>query len=276
MLNSKIRPFLKWPGSKYRLLNFILPKLPKAKVLVEPFVGSGAIFLNTNYDSYILNDANVDLINLYKSLQKYGNEFICFCKKYFIAKNNTALKYYDIRDEFNSMNQQQDPVIRSALFLYLNRHGYNGLCRFNKRNKFNVPFGRYDKINFPENVMKCFYIKSQIAQFFFQDFKDFLFRLNTNDAVVYCDPPYVPLSSTSSFISYQPGGFDLIKQQELVELAIKLSQRGLPVIVSNHFTRFTKSIYSQATDYITFKVRRTISCDVKNRNHVTEILASYI
>ena len=120
---SKIRPFIKWPGSKYRFLNFILAKLPIGKVLIEPFVGSGAIFLNTNYESYILSDANSDLINLYKTLQQYGDEFINFCNKFFISKNNTAIQYYKIRDQFNNMEQDQDQdlITRAALFLYLNR-----------------------------------------------------------------------------------------------------------------------------------------------------------
>jgi len=272
---SKIRPFIKWPGSKYRFLNFILAKLPIGKVLIEPFVGSGAIFLNTNYESYILSDANSDLINLYKTLQQYGDEFINFCNKFFISKNNTAIQYYKIRDQFNNMEQDQDLITRAALFLYLNRHGYNGLCRFNKNNKFNVPFGSHKQLNFPAESMRLFCLKAQRAQFFLRDFKESLTKVKVRNSVVYCDPPYVPLSTTANFISYQAGGFDASNQQILADLAIKLSKKGVPVLISNHFTVFTKKIYSKATELTTFQARRMISCHAATRNYVTELLALY-
>ena len=269
----KIRPFIKWPGSKYRLLNFILAKLPLGKVLIEPFVGSGAVFLNTNYENYILGDANQDIINLYKTLQQYGDEFINFCSKFFVIKNNTAAQYYKMRTQFNNMDN--DPITRAALFLYLNRHGYNGLCRFNKNNKFNVPFGRHSNLNFPAESMRLFCLKAKRAQFFLRDFKESLTKIKMQNAVVYCDPPYVPLSSTANFINYQSGGFDAGNQQLLADIAIKLSKKGVPVLISNHFTLLTKKIYSKATELTTFQARRMISCKANSRNEVTEVLALY-
>lgn len=271
--NIKVRPFLKWPGNKYRLIDFILPKLPQKKVLVEPFLGSGAIFLNTNYENYILSDANSDVINLYKTLQEYGDEFIAFCSQFFISTNNVAIEYYKIREQFNNMNN--DPITKAALFLYLNRHCYNGLCRFNKQNKFNVPFGRHDNIIFPAKAMKVFFLKSQRAKFFVRDFKETLTKVMQHNSVVYCDPPYVPLSNTANFINYQADGFDLNNQKILADLAVKLSKKGVPVLISNHFTRFTKKIYNQATAFTTFRVKRMISCKAESRNYVTEMLALY-
>ncbi len=276
---TKYRPFIKWPGSKYKLLNMILSKLPKGKLLIEPFVGSGAVFLNTNYEHYILSDINYDVINLYKSLQQYGKEFITFCKQFFIIKNNSADKYYKFREQFNNMSKDTGKLEkRAALFMYLNRHGYNGLCRFNKNLKFNVPFGRYKTLNFPEEAMQLFYLKSQRAEFLVKDFQETLMlNLNNNqETVIYCDPPYVPLSNTANFVGYWSGGFSLNNQQLLAELAVKLSNNKIPVLISNHFSLLTKKIYKYATELTTFKIRRMISCNPESRNYVTEVLALYL
>ena len=272
---TNIRPFVKWPGSKYKILNIILANLPKGKVLIEPFVGSGAIFLNTNYENYILSDANQDLINLYQTLQQYGDEFIHFCRKFFTAKNNSNSQYYKFRNQFNEKSFKQDLFTRDALFLYLNRHGYNGLCRYNKNNKFNVPFGRYQKPYFPAESMRQFFLKAKRAQFFFRDFTESLIQIPSDNAIVYCDPPYVPLSTTANFTSYQANGFTQNNQRTLATLAINLSKQGVPVLISNHFTVFTKKIYNKATKLITFPVRRMISCKANNRNFVTEMLALF-
>lgn len=281
-ISPNIRPFIKWPGNKYRLLGIILAKLPLGKVLIEPFLGSGAVFLNTNYEHYILSDANKDLINLYHTLQKHGKEFITFCRQFFNIKNNNRSQYYKLRHQFNEAIYEKDPFTKSALFLYLNRHGYNGLCRYNKNNKFNVPFGSYKQPLFPSEAMKAFIIKAKRAQFFYRDFQESLSLLQTssqnnklNNAIIYCDPPYAPISTTSNFTAYQPGGFTQNNQKTLAKIAIKLSKQGIPVLISNHLTLFTKKIYQKATEIVTFPVRRTISCNINNRNYVTEMLALF-
>src|SRR5256885_670180 len=97
-----MKPFLKWAGNKYQIVERIKAALPRGKRLIEPFVGSGAIFLNTNYPRYLLSDANADLINLYKHLQEDGQAFIDFCRAFFIPENNAALAYYEHRACFNA------------------------------------------------------------------------------------------------------------------------------------------------------------------------------
>ncbi len=127
---EKIRPFLKWPGGKFRIMDKINHRLPNGRKLIEPFVGAGAVFLNTDFAEYLLNDSNKDLINLYTVLQKEGSSFIQYCKKYFTPHFNQAEQYYILRKEFNVCKNIRK---KSALFLFLNRHGYNGLCRYNKK-----------------------------------------------------------------------------------------------------------------------------------------------
>lgn len=269
--NEKNRPFLKWPGGKFRLIDRIRSLLPQGKTLIEPFMGSGSVFLNTEYDRYLLNDVNHDLITLYKTLQQQGFEFIQFCQSFFTQRFNTEQKYYNFRTKFN---RSKDPLERSALFLYLNRHGYNGLCRYNaEKGEFNVPFGRYVKPYFPEKEMQFFYKKSKRATFVCEDFTKTL-RRTKKGTVVYCDPPYVPLSATANFTSYQAGGFSLEEQSVLAHLAMQLASKGIPVLVSNHSTELTKTLY-QAAHITEFPVQRLISCKATDRRHVIELLALF-
>jgi len=265
-----MKPFLKWAGNKQRILEHIQGALPEGDRLIEPFVGSGAVFLNTEYDRYLLCDSNQDLINLYNTLKKEGETFIRYCKRYFTAANNTEEAYYRLRERFNNITDSRQ---RSALFVYFNRHGYNGLCRYNRKGAFNVPFGRYNKPYFPEKEMRFFRKKSRRAVFRHSDFEDTMDRSRRGD-VVYCDPPYVPLSPSASFVAFSPGGFGMDQQAQLAQLAEVLSERGIPVIISNHDTPYTQAKYRGA-DIRTFDVRRFISCNGSRRNMAGELLAIF-
>jgi DNA adenine methylase len=265
-----MKPFLKWAGGKYRLVDRIQTALPAGNRLIEPFVGSGAVFLNTSYSTNLLADSNPDLINLFKFLQKEGQEFINYCSSFFIPENNNELIYYQFRKEFNSTS---DIRKKSALFVYLNRHCFNGLCRYNSKGGFNVPFGRYSKPAIPVKDMFAFHKKSSQAIFEVADFRATMEQAKKGD-VVYCDPPYVPLSATSSFTSYAKGGFGQQEQNDLADMAKKLQSRGVAVIISNHDTAYTNEVY-QTAEIIKFNVQRFISSDTKNRNAVGELLAVF-
>lgn len=272
MDNPKSKPFLKWAGNKFRLIDRINKVLPNGKRLVEPFCGSGAVFLNTKhkYNAYLLAEKNPDLINLFLQLKEQGDDFILFVKSFFSKRNNTKTAYIRLRKKFNSTHDQ---TLKSALFIYLNRHCYNGLCRYNLNGEFNVPFGLYDKPHFPEKALQCFHQRSLAATFVCQDFTKSLKRLRKTD-VVYCDPPYAALSKTSNFTNYSGGGFSECDQIELAQCAEELSKRGIAVIISNHDTPFTRDIYRNA-EISTFKVQRFISCTPEGRVPVKELLAVY-
>ena len=273
MINTQTtKPFLKWPGGKYRLTNRINKKLAKGKRLVEPFVGSGAVFLNTNYEKYLLADTNLDLINLYQHLQSEGVDFIEYCKTFFVKKNNDEDQYYKFREEFNT---SKDSRLKSAQFLYLNRHGYNGLCRYNAKGSFNTPFGRYHRPYFPKDEMMNFHKRSQSAEFICAGFSETMHQVTKHD-VVYCDPPYVPLSKTANFTAYAAAGFNWEDQISLADWASKLSANGIQVVISNHNTPTARELYLEAGATMEkFKVRRTISCNPGERNLVGELLAVF-
>ncbi len=271
MKTAAIRPFLKWAGNKYRVLEQIKALLPKGQRLIEPFAGSGALFLNSHYSAYLLCDTNADLINLYQYLKQEGIVFIRYCNRYFSGKYNNADSYYLLRERFNTTDDIRQ---KSALFIYLNRHGYNGLCRYNSKGGYNVPFGRYVRPYFPEKEMLAFHQKAQFASFKTCSFEESL-NLSREGDIIYCDPPYVPLSDSANFSSYSTGGFDLQQQQKLAQLAEQCRNNGVPVLISNHDTRFTRKIYHDANSFSYFKVRRFISCNGQKRNHADELLALF-
>ncbi len=278
-MQQKTRAFLKWAGGKYSLVEQISERLAtaqkqagyQAEVLVEPFVGAGSVFLNSNFKRYVLNDINADLINLYIELKESPDEFISDARKLFVELNNHPEAYYDYRVRFNESN---DAYERAILFLYLNRHGYNGLCRYNLKGIFNVPFGKYKRPYFPEQEMYRFAEKAQQATFTCLSYQDVFANL-PDKAVVYCDPPYVPLSKTASFTSYAKGGFDLDDQANLANLAEQAAfRRGTSVLISNHDTVWTRKIYAQA-ELDVLPVKRTISPKGNSRNKVNELMALY-
>lgn len=269
----KVRPFLKWAGNKYRSIERIKALLPSEgsnNCLIEPFVGSGAVFLNTYYDKYILADSNADLINLYQRLQEEGESFIEYCRTAFKPAFNNKDKYYELREIFSDSTHKRQ---RAALFLYLNRHGFNGLCRYNAKGKFNVPFGKYANPYFPEREMRYFHKKAKNVVFKVADFRETMSEAKPGSCV-YCDPPYVPLSATANFTSYSAGGFNESDQVDLAQISRELAAHGIPVLISNHATDFTTAIYGGAKiEY--FDVQRNISCKGDGRGKAKELLALF-
>ncbi len=266
----KIRPFLKWAGGKYEIAEKLKKHLPEGKMLIEPFVGAGSIFLNTNYGKYILNDINQDLINLYLAIQNDGESFIKDAEKLFTKKNNSEKAYYSLRKRFN---QSSDIYERSLIFLYMNKFGYNGLCRYNQSGEFNVPFGRHKNPGFPNKQLDLFSEKSHRAKFICEDFRK-TFARSRKSHVIYCDPPYAPLSETAYFSDYATGGFGLEDQERLAETARKASGRGITIVISNHDTKFTRRVYKGAK-IISLEVRRNISCKSNTRKKAREIIAIF-
>jgi DNA adenine methylase len=266
-MNKKNRAFLKWAGGKYSLTEQINARLPKAKRLIEPFVGAGSVFLNSDFDEYVLNDINPDLIEMYKIIKRKPKQFIHDAKVYFQAEYNQEAVYYQLRSQFN---KSTDPYLRSLLFLYMNRHGYNGLCRYNRSGGFNVPFGRYKQPYFPEAELLFFAEKAKKATFTCKPYQKLFLYLRDND-VLYCDPPYVPLSKSASFTSYATQGFSLDDQAQLAKLA---RESKAAVLLSNHDTTLTQELYRDAQcDKIL--VSRTISSKSADRKPVAELFAFF-
>lgn len=261
------KAFLKWAGGKSQSLDFLLENIGEVKgKFIEPFVGSGVVALNIGAPC-IIGDYNLDLINLYKTL-KEDDTFIEGLRAYFSGEFNNSESFYSLRAKFNNSSSREE---RSALFVYLNRHCFNGLCRYNKSGGFNVPFGKYKTVHFPEKELLKFKHKLSEWDILHNSYEETI-KLATPEDVIYNDPPYVPLSLTSYFTDYSVGGFTEEQQRSLAHLAERSECR---VLISNHDTEFTREIYKNANCIKTKGVNRFISAKAGGRKIIHELLAIY-
>lgn len=266
------RPFLKWAGGKYSLLPELDRLIPAGKRLIEPFVGGGSVFLNSDkHERFLLADINADLINLYQMLAVVPDSVIAEAMKAFRHLNDVE-NYTVIREAFNA--QKLNATERAAAFLYLNRHCFNGLMRYNLDGFFNVGWGKYKAPYFPEKELMAFRKKSSACVFMNAGFERTL-RLAGDGDVVYCDPPYEPMPGTAGFTSYASGGFSWDSQVALAESCVAAHQRGAKVFISNSTVPRVIELYEQHGFTLhRVNARRSISSKGSTRETANDIVAS--
>lgn len=263
-----IRSPLKWAGSKARIMDKLRQHLPTGNRLIEPFAGSASVFLNTNYNSYLLADINPDLIRLFNTAKVHPEDLIGTTKLFF-KRDNSEERFRVIRNSFNATYNE---FCRASMFLYLNRHCYNGLCRYNLSGEFNVPYGKYKAPYFPEKEIRQFAEKARSAVFLCLDFEETIEMAGTGD-VIYCDPPYIPASSTANFTKYHTAGFTPDDHSRMIAALQSAVARGCRVVISN--ADVAADIYQQAgftVHHIT--APRSLSCKGSERQAVGEIIAT--
>ncbi len=256
---------LKWAGNKTAIMPELKKYLPAGPRLVEPFAGSCAVMMETDYPSYLVADINPDLINLYKKVAADCESFISRARVLFEIANR-EVAYYNIRQEFNYSTEITD-FMKAVYFLYLNRHGYRGLCRYNKSGHFNIPYGNYKNPYFPEKELRTFAEKAQRATFICASFDETLAMLKVGD-VVYCDPPY-----DGTFSGYHTDGFTEDDQYHLASILEHRSSEGHPVIVSNSNTSLTRSLYRNFTHHY-IRAKRSIGVAAGEGKFATEMIAT--
>ena len=263
-------PFLKWAGSKRRLLPQLLPHFPFRGRLIEPFLGAGAVFLAADYDRYLLNDANADLMAVWVSLQSSPRRFVEEASALFVEANRTPGAYLRIRDEFNSSTDRFERAVR---LLYLNRFCFNGLFRVNSSGVFNVPYGKPARLpRVPLDELEAASRKLAAATLTVGGYKAALYEAGFGD-VVYCDPPYADLSAdAASFTAYTAGRFGIRDHLDLASACEAAAERGAVVLVSNHDTPQTRALY-RGWELHELTVRRSIAADGDKRGDVSELLA---
>lgn len=281
-----IKPLLKWPGGKAKLAPLIDQAFdqPSKVAYHEPFVGSASVFLyrkaqgNIEGDGF-LSDINARLINFHVQIRDNLHEVITALellqRQFPWESMQRGLNYRIIRADYNDPRQQGDPKA-AARFLWLNRACFNGLYRENQKGEFNVAIGDYEVLNFPtvehlEQVSAAY----QGVIFKAQSFQESMQIARKGDQV-YCDPPYIPLTSTAKFTSYDCSKFDMVKQQELAESAKAAASRGAHVVISNHDTPVSRHhLYPEHEGFEivqSLDVQRSISCDGANRKSTKELL----
>lgn len=263
------RPFLKWAGGKQRLLPQLLPLLPLRGRLIEPFVGAGSVFLAADYDRYLLNDANPDLIAVWVALKERPREFIEASATYFTPEYHSEQAYKRVRGEFNEATDRFERAVR---FLYLNKFGFNGLFRVNKLGLHNVPYAWHKVLPlFPLAELEGAAAKLKLCTFLNGGFKAAVAEAGFGD-VCYCDPPYASSTKGASFTAYTQAGFEWEDQQELVQVAEAAVQRGATVLVSNHDTPATRELY-RGWEIHELAVRRSIGRSDSGRGMTRELVA---
>lgn len=293
-MNKKTaKPFLKWAGGKTQLIDKIKESIPKhfkgtPFTYIEPFVGSGAVLfwiLNEfpNIERAVINDINVDLINTYKTIASHPKELISILnilqnEYHELDEKEDKRKeyYYQKRAKYNTRNNSQ--IDHAALFIFLNRTCFNGLYRVNRKNEFNVPIGSYKKpmICDRENILAVSEALKKV-DILCGDFEQTL-PFATENTLFYFDPPYKPLSETSSFNSYSKDDFNDQEQIRLRDYCLKLDRLNHTWILSNSDVKGKNKNDNFFDDlYADFNIqrvdaKRSINANPEKRGKLTELL----
>ena len=260
------RPFLKWAGGKRQLLSSLLQLAPRnVSTYFEPFVGGGALFFALQPKRAVLADVNERLIRTYKGVKNDVEEVIRQLKGF----PHKPEFFYRFREEDIDAGTDADVA---AWFIYLNKTGFNGLYRVNRDNRFNVPFGRYvnPTICDKDTLRACSAALAK-AELVVADFASVVEEAGRGD-FVYFDPPYVPLSATSSFTSYTSHGFDHEGQKRLRDTARKLKKRGVRVLLSNSSAPSVRDLYADGFDITEVSATRLVNSKATARGAIVELL----
>lgn len=278
---NKAKPFVKWVGGKRQLLKQF-KKLdlyppggfnPLTNTYYEPFVGGGAVFLDLLPRKAVLSDMNLELVTAYNVIKKDLDKLIKKLKEH--QRKNS--KEYFLKVRAQNLNRLSNVSI-AARFIYLNRTCFNGLYRVNASGGFNTPYGKYknplivgeDNLRKISKVLQKTIIKHQ-------DYKKTIAKAKKGD-FIYLDPPYAPLSPTSSFTSYTKDGFGEQQQIELRDTFYKLHKKGCYVMLSNSNSEFINKIYGElARKDSKIKIHklganRMINSNAKKRGKIKEVL----
>ncbi len=278
--DSRPKPFLKWVGGKGQLLSQFDTLFPRTFChYYEPFVGSGAVFFHLLPTvPATLNDSNPNLIAVYRHIQSQVDDLLSILYQirheyHLLAPQQQEKKYYQVRDTYNIL--PAGAIEKSAFLIFLNKTGYNGLYRESRRGGYNVPFGRYDNpALFDEANLRAVSKALQHVELLNGIFCKAVEAAKPGD-FVYFDPPYMPISKTSSFTSYTHSNFDANQQIQLAELARLLAVKGVHVMISNSDCEFIRCLYK---DFELHEVRasRAINSKADLRGKITElVITSY-
>ena len=289
------KPFLKWAGGKGQLITAIEAALPKGLGLcknltyIEPFIGSGAVlfwFLQKfpQTKKAVINDVNLDLVKAYNTIKDEPFALIHALEKiqsYYhklLTEEERKCFFLEKRTEFNS--RHLSPLDNTALLIFLNRTCFNGLYRVNSKNHFNVPFGKYDKpkISDPDTIMSDSNLLQKVT-ILHGDYKETL-REATAETFFYFDPPYKPISKTSSFNAYAKDAFNDAEQVRLKEFCDLLTARNYKWLLSNSDPKntdptdnFFDDLFSCSTNKINrVKAKRIINSNASKRGEIFELL----
>lgn len=277
MSNSSVAPFVKWAGGKRQLITQIRERMPeKYNDYYEPFVGGGAVIFDLLPANALINDINKALINTYRTI---CNEPDAFLKEVNRLDNDMwedgKKYYYSIREHYNDklMRSEYD-VELAALFVFINKHCFNGLYRVNGKGLFNVPYNNSRRVSVDEDVIIATSEYLRRVTIIDGDFEQACKNAKKGD-FVFIDSPYAPLNPTS-FESYTKEGFDIESHKRLAKLYDELTARGCYCMLTNHNTELINELYGNKDYKIdVVSVKRMINSDASNRVGEEVIICNY-
>lgn len=273
-----VSPILKWVGGKRQLLSEILPmiNIKSGSTYVEPFLGGGAVLFDLQPKKAIVNDYNGELINVYLTVRDSVEELITELEKH--NANNTEDYYYEVRALDRSEKYlEMSNVKKAARILYLNKTCYNGLYRVNLAGQFNSPYGKYKNPNIVNaTAIRAMskYLNENRIEICNGDYREVLNRVRKG-SFVYLDPPYMPISSSSSFTGYTENGFSYEQQVALKEECDKLKKKGIAFVQSNSDCSEIRELYKEY-EIKTVQAKRAINSNASKRGEINEVLIYYV
>lgn len=269
------QPFLKWAGGKRQLIPAIKQYIPRQYTqYYEPFIGAGAVLFSLQPEKSIINDTNSELVNCYRVIKDNPTDLLTLCNQH--KKNNSKDYYYKLRvQDRQPIFKALSPVERAARIMYLNKTCFNGLFRVNSKGQFNVPYGNYANpciANAAIIQAVSAFLNQRSVRICEGDFADAVSTAKKGD-FIYFDPPYHPVSNTSSFTGYSSNGFGESAQERLKSVCDQLSDRGCYVLVSNSNASFIQALYSDSRyEIVKVKASRAINAVGSRRGKIGELL----
>lgn len=273
MKKYDIKPFTKWVGGKRQLLNEIVKLMPHSyNTYHEPFVGGGALFFYLQPKNAVINDMNSDLILSYRAIKDDLNNLIEeleYHKQHNSKEYFLDLRSYDRDERINSLSNTQ----KAARIMYMLRVCFNGMYRVNSKNQFNVPYGRYKNPKIVDKVLLkniSDYLNSSNILILNEDFEVSIKECKAGD-FVYFDPPYIPISETSSFTSYTNEGFSYEDQIRLKNIFSELTRKNVYCMLSNYNSPKTLELFEQFNIH-QVKAKRSINSISSKRGEISEVI----
>lgn len=273
--NQSLQPFTKWTGGKRKLLPVIKSLMPESyNRYFEPFIGGGALFFDLAPEDAVINDFNSELINCYQQIKSNPVELLALLTDH--KANNSKDYYLDLRSvDRDSRIIEMTNVEKAARIMYMLRVNFNGLYRVNSKNQFNVPYGRYKnpKIVDTDLILSISqYLNHNNVRILNGDFEKAIVDVDAGD-FVYFDPPYIPLSETSSFTSYTHEGFSYEDQVRLRSTFKRLDEKGAYVMLSNSSSPLVEELYKEFNIHYV-SATRTNGAKSSSRGKINEIIVT--
>ena len=277
MKNTTVGPFVKWAGGKRQLLAQIRERMPREyNRYYEPFIGGGAVVFDLLPENALINDINEALINAYVQIRENVDSFLDNINRIdsAIGEDGKAY-YYSMRNLYNmKLEKMQYDIELAALFVFLNKHCFNGLYRVNSKGLFNVPYNNSKRVSYDEESIRMTSDYLKRVTITTGDFEDACRNAGRGD-FVFLDSPYAPLNPTS-FESYTKEGFTLESHERLARLYDELTERGCYCMLTNHNKELIEQLYGNKGYTISVvNVKRMINSDANNRKGQEVIICNY-